>query len=258
MALGDRDYMRRPTPLGEARGLRSISIRLIIVCAVVWLMVRANYQPGRDNLVDEFAISWNALTEGRVWTLLTHALTHLDTMHILFNAYGIWLFGRMVEPTYTRRQFYFAILGAMLAGGLGHAIYGVATGDPRTPAIGVSGVVMALVVMAALRFPKAKMVLFPIPIQLPLWVLGGVYIALDVTGAVRGTGNTAYAAHLGGAAAGLVAHLLSRGPRVQQLPPRRPANRQEVVDALLDKIQRQGIGSLSAEERAFLEESSRR
>ena len=38
-------------------------------------------------------VSPASLSEGRVWTLLTHGFSHRDGMHLIVNSLGIYMFG---------------------------------------------------------------------------------------------------------------------------------------------------------------------
>ena len=151
------------------------------------------------------------------------------------------------------------------------------------PALGASGGVMAVVVVYAFFFPNRRiffMGLFPMTVK---W-LAILYVGIDLLGVFNKSSGVAHFAHLGGALVGLLWYKLdvrlfgadgaSFAPRIASLfrrrpKPRRPAVEREPerlvdpavearVDALLEKISRDGIGSLSDEERKFLKKASTR
>ena len=264
MGLADRDYMRR-TP---GRRSTSVTVVLLAVCAAVWLLLGfTGAQRGGASgtrLVASLGLSWDGLTAGKVWTLLTHAVTHVDTQHILYNAIGVWVFGRMVEGSMSRSAYLRTLLFAAVFSGLVYVGWSLTDGTQHVPAIGVSGVLMALIAIAALRFPRARMVLFPIPIPVPLWLLGIGYVFLDLRGLWSGAGHVAFAGHLGGFLAGLIVWWLGRRgggrPRVEYESPSDPGRLDDAtrLDNLLARINREGIQSLSPEDRAFLERMSKR
>ncbi|MEM9186341.1 MAG: rhomboid family intramembrane serine protease [Planctomycetota bacterium] len=153
--------------------------------------------------------------------------------------------------------------------------------EPRGPSvIGASGAIVAVTILFALNYPHQQimmMMLFP----LPVWVLGCFIVASDMFYAIRfpNAGNVAYVVHLAGAAFAFVYYrqrwrLTDLTPAGFKLPTfkRRPKLRvhreddepvsddafDAQVDALIDKIQAQGIDSLTAKEKQILERTKRR
>jgi hypothetical protein len=152
--------------------------------------------------------------------------------------------------------------------------------DPSSPpAVGASAAVAGIVVLYALNFPRRTILLFFV-LPIPAWVLGVALVAGDILGATGHGGNVAYAAHLGGAGLAFLYHRqrwnfgrllpgsfrwprLPRrvGPRLHQpeADDRREddAAREAEVDRILEKIHREGEGSLTRKERRVLELASR-
>ncbi|MEX0701407.1 MAG: rhomboid family intramembrane serine protease [Planctomycetales bacterium] len=206
------------------------------------------------------------------WRLVTYGFCHASLMHIAFNMFVLWMFGRAVEPILGSREFLAFYLAGVVVSGLCHLI--VQALSP-VPVLGASGGVMAVVFLTAMYYPRMTVLLmFVIPIELR-W-LAVLYAVLDVAGAFSETSGVAHAAHLGGAAFGvaykyfgwrlmpfwdsLAARLRARRPashpRVRIHRPSADEIR-ERVDELLDKIHRHGEASLTDAEREFLREASR-
>ncbi|RME74948.1 MAG: rhomboid family intramembrane serine protease [Planctomycetota bacterium] len=107
---------------------------------------------------------------------------------------------------------------------------------------------------------------FVLPIE--AWLLVVLLIGLDLLNFLSATGGgVSQLAHLGGAAFGYI--FVRHRDRFDRwidrfsarLEARRAAQAEESearLDALLDKINREGIGSLTPRERAFLKRASRR
>lgn len=210
------------------------------------------------------------------WRLLTYGFLHGGLMHIAFNMYVLWLFGRMLEPIYGSREFLAIYLVGVAVSGLFHVLFQVFQGTAAA-AIGASGGVMAVTFLCAMHYPRMKLLLmFVFPIEMR-W-LAVMYAVVDVLGLANPASGVAHAAHLGGAAFGVAYkyygwrlipfwdRLLS-GATSWARWPRRPKVRiyepsEEMlsarVDALLEKIYEQGEASLTDEERRFLKEASRR
>lgn len=282
MGLEGRDYMRDDAgsrALAGSWATLPLSVKLIALNLVAFLLWQLT--PLQPFLLQHAAISGEALTAGRVWTLLTAAFSHIGLWHLLWNMLFLYWFGPDLEQLYGRRNFLVLYLGGALVASLAHAAWGLGVG-PDVPGIGASGAVMAIVVVTALLFPQRTILLmFVIPV--PLWLLACIKLLGDVSGLASGGSGIAHAAHLGGAAAGLAFKLLDLrlfaspgqeearaplrrliaglrpSPRAPQPPrPRVDADTALQVDELLRKIHRDGIDSLSAEEREFLEGASAR
>jgi membrane associated rhomboid family serine protease len=204
----------------------------------------------------------------RPWTVVTYMFLHGGLMHLLFNMIALYFFGPRVEERIGSRSFtvlYFlsGITGALLSFFLA----------PGAPIIGASGGVFGVMMGFAHFWPDTPNLVWGIiPVPARMLVIITTVIAL-FSGFSGGGGGIAHFAHLGGYA-GAFLYLLwldrkrtSFKRRVATPKPedtRRIAgykaidrskihevNRDE-VDRILDKINAQGIDSLSAQERLFL------
>ena len=157
-------------------------------------------------------------------------------------------------------------------------------GDRESLLMGASGGVMGVAVLFACNFPRRMMIVFPIPIPMPAYVMVGVYVMLEVLQTTNRASHVAHWAHLGGAAFGFLYYrtgwnLFRIWPRGLRMPRRKAKLRvhdedddrneppddylttgkiQKRVDELLAKISREGEASLTNEERQFLADASRR
>jgi membrane associated rhomboid family serine protease len=264
VGVADRAYMRGRGPPPIALGT-SWTLRFVILLVVTSLAADAahgwfGWRGGASLL-----LSRDSMADGRWWTIVTAALLHAGAFHLLFNALGLWYFGKLVEETLGGPRY---VAFFWLAAALSHVPFLVAasvTGDP-TPTVGASGIVMAMLVFAAFRYPGMPFRLWGLP--LVLWQLAALYVGVDVYRFLaHDGGGVDYWTHLGGAAFGWSVHRFGLVPNFR-LPRRaRPArepgpfaagNAQAEIDRLLDKIAADGIGSLSEEERDFLKRNSGR
>lgn len=92
-----------------------------------------------------------------------------------------------------------------------HACAAEATTDCSVCAcrLGASGAVNATVMASIIYFPRNPILLFFV-LPVPAALVGLGFVATDLYGAWRGTGNVGYAAHLGGAATGIVYGLITK------------------------------------------------
>ncbi len=183
---------------------------LIAVNVAVFVLWHASGNQGVNFMVDHFLVSGLAISEHRYWTLLTSAFSHTDTWHLLFNCIALWVFGGAVGRSDGARAILQLYIAGALISGAGHVYWDTLT-PGNVPALGASGAVMALAVVAAFRFPTAILMLnFIIP--LPMAVAVALYIGWDMMALFSAADNgVANAAHLGGAATGLAWALFGLG-----------------------------------------------
>jgi membrane associated rhomboid family serine protease len=132
------------------------------------------------------------------WQLLSYAFLHGNLMHLAFNMYGLWMFGRELELLLGRRVFYQLYFASVLAAGIMQVLVTTMTGG-MYPTIGASGGVFGILLAYAMFFPhRVIMLLFP-PVALPARAFVFIYAAIELFLGVTGTqAGVAHFAHLGG------------------------------------------------------------
>jgi membrane associated rhomboid family serine protease len=86
--------------------------------------------------------------------------------------------------------------------------------------LGASGAVSSVVFAAILWNPTMKLALLFLPIPIPAYIFGPLYLAFEYFALRRGKGNIAHDAHIGGALFGILYVLLiepSKGSEFVQL-----------------------------------------
>lgn len=164
--------------------------------------------------------------------------------------------------------------------------------NPKTPLIGASAGVFGVIMACAYVAPTMRVQFILIPISLTMKTMAYLYVGFAVLNLLLGGGNAGGdAAHVGGAIAGAYfirnSHLLldffdvlndsrtkgsggkkkrtpgSRGKRAAK-PAQQPsayaklAREEAEIDAILAKIQDEGIGSLTAKEKKLLAKDTER
>ena len=130
---------------------------------------------------------------GQIWRLVTPVLLHFDVLHLLGNVCWLYLFGRVLEQTRTRRRYVLTLL--LLAIGSNLAQYAVAG-----PAFGgMSGVNCGLFGFLWFKTQFRPESGFHLPPEQTVLFAGWMLIAL--TGIV---GNVANTAHLAGLTLGIL------------------------------------------------------
>jgi membrane associated rhomboid family serine protease len=138
------------------------------------------------------------------WQLLTYAFVHSGLTHLLFNMFGLYMFGGDVERVWGARRFLSFYIVCALSAAVLQLVVTAVTGA-YYPTVGASGAVFGLLLAFALLFPRRMvMPIFPpIPMRAPVFVAlyGILELVLGVTGTQAGV---AHFAHLGGLAGGFI------------------------------------------------------
>lgn len=238
----------------------------------------------KHTLAATFSLSFNAVFEqGFVWQIFTATLVHTNPLQLLFNALTLWMFGSELEQRWGRSnflRFYFlcALGAAFTFLGLS-AAFSPMRGDVFFSAAGVN---LGLLIAYAIYWPERQVwffFFFPVRMKFVALITGVIAISYAVSSAPF---VLSAAGHLGGlVAAGLIllitggepgrlgmtfSNLLSRF-RLKRSPasanasasaPAAGAGHEARIDAILDKISRDGMKSLTNSEKKFLRDASDR
>ena len=132
------------------------------------------------------------------WQLVTYAFVHGGLAHLVFNMFGLWMFGSELERLWGPRrlaQVYAASVLMAAVVQLGVTSF-FASGAPT---VGASGGVFGLLIGFAMEFPHRKITPLLPPIPMPAWLFVTLYGLIELTLGVTGTANgVAHFAHLGG------------------------------------------------------------
>lgn len=214
----------------------------------------------------------------RPWTLVTYMFLHGGMMHIFFNMLALYFFGPRLEARIGSKDFIKLYLIAGLAGAILSFVF-----EPRAAIVGASGAVFGVLYGFAHYWPHERIMLIFPPIPIPARVLVIGFAAISVFSGFTGAGaGIAHFAHLGGFAGGwgylklrerrssafrrkatqgaeptAMERVSGKAARDEKrwesirLDGLHEINRQE-VERIRTKIETSGAGSLTADERAFM------
>ncbi|BCU76423.1 rhomboid family intramembrane serine protease [Luteolibacter sp. LG18] len=218
--------------------------------------------------------------EGRFWELVTFQFLHDSLGHIVFNSIGLFVFGPWLERWWGKARFLGFYLLCGMAGALFFTVLGAAHVLPHGAegglvgaSAGIYGILAGLAVVA----PNLRAQLIFPPVELSIRQLALLVLALaTVIILLRIGGNEGgEAGHLGGAILGFVLtrypFLLGKKEGAALRPVRTARSKGEAklrprtsvdlhtsneIDRILDKINRDGLQSLTDEERDTLRNAS--
>lgn len=132
------------------------------------------------------------------WQILTYGFLHGDFMHIAFNMFALWMFGRELELMMGARRFLTYYLTCVIGAAFVQLIVAKFTGAVY-PTIGASGGVFGILLAFGMAFPNRMIMLIfpPIPMRAKYFVL--LYGLLELyLGVSKSAPGVAHFAHLGG------------------------------------------------------------
>lgn len=211
-------HMSRSLSRQEARPL--LVPVIVGINILVFLLWHAFSVDEPEFMMRNFLVSWSALEEGRLWTLLSSVFSHVDFWHIFINMYVLSSFGGFLEIVLGKAAFLKFYCLAGIVSSLSHCLVSAwVLNEPTLPALGASGAISGLVLLFALLFPRQRLYLFGIVPMPALW--GALaFVGLDVWGLVaqaRGGGlPIGHGAHLGGALFGAIYYFVFLRPRLKR------------------------------------------
>jgi membrane associated rhomboid family serine protease len=244
-------------------------LRLIIANAAVYMLQRAS------PVIEQQLMLVPALIPSRPWTVITYMFLHQGLSHIFFNMLSLFFFGPRLEGQLGGSRFLVVYFVSGIAGGL------LSFATPYAAIVGASGATLGVMVGYAYYWPQEQIYFWGVlPIRAWLFII--IMAALSLwAGFGGGGGDIAHFAHLGGIAGGYLtvrlfdARAASPARRAQSRRPpslgRRDMERWSRIqrdklhevnrgeyDRIMDKIREQGAGSLTPDERNFLDNFSNR
>ncbi len=148
--------------------------------------------------------------------LLTSGFLHANIGHLAFNMIALYSFSTSIGRKFGFISYLVIFFGSLMAGNL-LALY-IHRRDPEYRAIGASGAVSGVIYSSIIIFPYQGISVMFLPVVIPSWLFGIIFILISVYGIRARLGNIGHEAHLGGAIAGILIsvmlkpHLLSMHP----------------------------------------------
>jgi membrane associated rhomboid family serine protease len=158
---------------------------------------------GPNNFLDQYFALWplgSPWADFYPWQLVTYGFMHSDRdiMHIVFNLFMLWMFGRELELLMGPRRFLTYYMTCVIGAGIVQLIVAGLQGGGY-PTVGASGGVFGLLLAFGMTFPNRMIMLMfpPIPMKAKYMVIlfGVLELYLGLSGTSQGVANFA---HLGG------------------------------------------------------------
>lgn len=183
----------------------SITLIIIIITAIISISAFSN-----KKIEDDLIFYPPAVTYQKQWyRFFSCGLIHADWMHLIFNMLSLYSLGEATESYFTNTIFhekgklfylvlYITALGVCLL-----PTYAKHKDDSYYRSLGASGAVSAVIFAFILINPMAKLGMFFIPLPIPGFIFGFIYLGISSYLDKRGGGNINHSAHIWGALYGM-------------------------------------------------------
>ncbi len=261
-------------------------IQWILIASIICFVCQSILVEGFNQawMLQSLVLSGPGIKSGYIWTILTYALFHGGILHLLLNLLGLYFVGKPLEIHLGPRKLLGVYLCSIFLGGLAWLSLHLSS---TSTLVGASAGILGLLMYFCCLYPDQPITLllfFILPIQLkPKWLIAGV-LGLEGFGLLvnelGGDANVANSAHLGGLLAGFICfRIFEKGlsfgstkaasfekPKWLKMKKRfspqaftvniseKELLRKE-VDRILDKINQEGFGSLSPQEKQILDKA---
>ncbi len=142
----------------------------------------------------------------RPWALLTSIFLHGDIVHLLYNLFGLIIFGMILEHLIGTKRFLLVFFSAGLSASVISLFF-------YSRVLGASGAIFGILGTVAVL--KPKLTVWVVNIPMPMWLAAIVWFLLDALRSFLPTG-IASLAHIGGLLIGLLFGFYWRQPTKSQ------------------------------------------
>lgn len=246
------------------------------------MVLTALLMAGSDGMLGALMFDYDAFWHRlRFWTAATHILVNPPSIWLVLTTYLLWRFGEDVERFFGRRAFVRLVVCLVLLGPVVLSVLGLIA-DVRRSWAGFGQLELGVFLAFAALYPRAQISI--IILTLEVWILAAVFVGVSTLADVAGRDWVSLVllwSHVG-MAVGWVRFeqgrwtlpALSSLRRKLAAPSSRGSARKSGrvpkskvdddtlaglshdVDAILDKISRDGMQSLSEDERRALDKAS--
>lgn len=186
-----------------------MSIALIVLIAANVLISFKAFEDEYFFRKYEFHIG--SIRAGQHIRMFSSAFLHVDIAHLAFNMLTLYFFAPVVISFLGTPSFLMIYLGSLLCGNL--LTLQFHKDEYHYRAVGASGAVTGILYSAILLQPGMNLYMFFIPIPIPAYIFGIVYLLYSIYGMKSRTDNIGHTAHFGGAIGGYLI-TLSKEPQL--------------------------------------------
>ena len=155
------------------------AVRQIIIASTliyVTLLLLLAFAPAIANVVFELGVLRpEHIRQGWFWQFITYAFMYTDPLDFVLSLVGVYFIGAAVEDQIGSGRFYGLFFGSLMVAGLAGFALSLSGTIAQGPAIGSGAAADAILMVFYLLNRNAPIMLFPIPLQIPVkWIVVGI------------------------------------------------------------------------------------
>lgn len=195
-----------------------MTIQIIVLLTAIISVYALSSRPALEKMMLN---PYQVVAHKQYWRVISHGFIHGDYLHLFFNMYVLWEFGRPIYTIFTNQVAFCQVIdcndwwGSRLGQNLFIIMYIGAVvvaslpsilkhrNNPGYNSLGASGAVSAVVLIFILLFPTSTLYLF-FAIPIPAFLAGVLFFVYETYMNKRGGTGVAHDAHLFGALFGLL------------------------------------------------------
>ncbi len=180
--------------------LQNIDIATIVIIGINVLISIKGFND--FNFFEKYKFNIAGIRRGEQIRMFSSGFLHADFQHLLFNMVTLFFFSNQVISKVGVTKFVLIYIASLLAGNL--LSFYFHKDEYHYSAVGASGAVMGILYAAIMLNPDMMVGFFFIPIPIPGYIFGLLFLLYSIYGMKKRLGNIGHDAHFGGALAGYV------------------------------------------------------
>jgi len=138
--------------------------------------------------------------------LITSGFLHVGWTHLIFNMISLYVFSGLIEQTLGGIRFLIIYFVSLVGGNL-FSLF-IHRNHPDYSSVGASGAICGIIFASIALFPGVDIGFFGLPLSIPSWLYGILFIAFSIYGIKSNKNNIGHEVHLGGALIGMIVALI--------------------------------------------------
>ncbi len=182
----------------------NITVVIVVVTCIISFLAFSN-----QRVIDSLIFNPPLIHNRNEWyRFFTCGLIHADIMHLAFNMFSFYIFGRLVENAFievfgTKGSILYAVMYVAALGACLVPTYMQHKENYAYRSLGASGAVSAVVFAGIFLYPTQGIGIMFIPVAVPGFIFGPLYLIITAYLSKRGGSYINHSAHFWGALFGI-------------------------------------------------------
>lgn len=178
-------------------------VTIVVIAANVIISFKGFSDRG---FFERYKFNVGGIRRGEKIRVFSSGFLHVDTMHLFFNMFTLYFFAPVVIAYLGTVHFLIIYIASLILGNLLSLYFH--KDEYHYSAVGASGAVTGVLYSAILLEPSMQLGILFIPLPIPAYVFGILYLLYSIYGMKNQLGNIGHDAHFGGAIGGFVVTLI--------------------------------------------------